>query len=66
MLFHRGVWQDPRYLAKKEAALSQDLGNVWAGGRNHKRDLMPKCVIDCVRNWLPNPTGQNYMGHRWS
>ena len=41
-LFHRNVWQDPRYLVRKRAALRQDPRR-----RNyvyHRRDLMPKCV----------------------
>jgi hypothetical protein len=70
MLFHRLVWQDPRYLARKEATLrqagvpSQDI--VWSGGRLHKRDIMPQCVVKLVRGWLPNPPNVDYMGHRWS
>ena len=69
MLLHRLVWQDPRYLARKQAVLreaglpSHDV--VWSGGRLHKRDIMPQCVIKLVRGWLPNPPDVEYMGHKW-
>ncbi|CAG2249384.1 unnamed protein product [Mytilus edulis] len=62
-LFHRRVWQDPRYLERKRAALRQDPRR-----RNyiyHRRDLMPKCVIQLVRSWLPNLPNVPYMGHMW-
>ena len=68
MLFHRQVWRDPRYLAKKEETLSQDVNRqfcVWGGGRHHKRDIMPDCVLKLVRSWCPNPATMQYMGHRW-
>lgn len=68
MLYHRQVWQDPRYLERKSLVLNQDnlrVHRVWSGGRLHKRDLMPKCVLDLVRSWLPNPPTLDYMGHRW-
>ena len=62
-LFHRRVWRDVRYLARKHAALGLDAQ------RNrfvyHKRDIMPNCVLDLVRSWYPNPKGVRYMGHRW-
>ena len=59
MLYHRQVWQDPRYLERKAAALEQDrlrIHHVWGGGRLHKRGIMPKCVLQLVRSRLPNPT----------
>ena len=62
-LFHRNVWQDPRYLVRKRAALRQDPRR-----RNyvyHRRDLMPKCVLVLVRSWFPNPPNVPYMGHMW-
>ncbi|CAC5400035.1 unnamed protein product [Mytilus coruscus] len=62
-LFHRNVWQDPRYLERKRAALRQDPRR-----RNyvyHRRDLMPKCVIELVRSWFPNLPNVPYMGHMW-
>ena len=68
MLYHRQVWQDPRYLERKAAALEQDrlrIHYVWSGGRLHKRDIMPKCVLQLVRSWLPNPTTCECMGNRW-
>lgn len=68
MLFHRLVWQDPRYLERKSTALGQDgnrIHHVWSGGRLHKRDIMPTCVLTVVRNWFPNPPKMDYMGHRW-
>lgn len=63
MMFHRGVWDEPRYKLKKQIALQSDprLRNyVW-----HRRDIMPKCVLTTVRQWLPNPEGLPYMGHMW-
>ena len=63
MLFHRNVWKDPRYRERKRRALQHDprrKNYVY-----HKRDIMPKCVIDLVRHWLPNLNNQPYMGHMW-
>jgi hypothetical protein len=57
------LWQDPRYVARKRAALHQDPRR-----RNyvyHRRDLMPKCVLVLVRSWFPNPPNVPYMGHMW-
>ena len=68
MLLNRGIWRDPRYLARKATALQQDLGRretAWTGPQKHPRDLIPKCVLTLVRQWLPNAT-KPYMGHRWS
>ena len=62
-LFHREVWKDPRYLRRKRQALRRDRPRrkyVY-----HRRDLMPKCIIELVRTWFPNPPGQPYMGHMW-
>lgn len=63
MLFHRNVWKDPRYRERKRRALQHDprrKNYVY-----HKRDIMPKCVIDLVQHWLPNLNNQPYMGHMW-
>ena len=68
MLLHRGVWRDPRYVQRKRAALQEHRnGHVWSGpaGCSHPRDIIPKCVLELVRGWLPNPASQPYMGHRW-
>lgn len=68
MLYHRQVWQDPRYLQKKCTALQQDrnrIHHVWSGGRLHKRDIMPVCILKLVRGWFPNPDCLDYMGHKW-
>lgn len=62
-LFHRGVWKDPRYLERKRNALDRDFRRkkyVY-----HRRDLMPKCVIEIVRQWFPNLPDKDYMGHMW-
>lgn len=69
MMYHRGVWVDPRYLLRKDAALADDPSmHAWSGPRRngHPRDLMPKCVTSMVRMWLPNPHSKPYMGHKWS
>lgn len=63
MMFHRDVWNDPRYSRKKLSALQSDprfRRYVW-----HRRDIMPKCVVNTVRQWLPNPVGMPYLGHFW-
>ena len=63
MLYHRRVWRDERYMARKTQALGIDKNKqkyVY-----HKRDTMPDCVLDLVRRWYPNPSKVPYMGHRW-
>lgn len=56
MLYHRGLWCDPEYIARKKAA----------GGQPYiKRELMPDCVLHTVRKWYPNPDHIPYMGHKW-
>ena len=62
-LFHRGVWKDPRYLEEKHEALHRDFRRekyIY-----HRRDLMPKSVIEFVRHWYPNLQDKEYMGHMW-
>ena len=63
MLLHRGAWNDDRYLLMKTDAMSR-------GPRRQKfewlkRDIMPKCVMNLVRQWFPNVAGIPYMGHMW-
>jgi len=68
MLYHRQVWQDERYIARKNSALEQDPHHTlyaWGGGYKHRRDLMPECVLKLVRGWFPKPPHKNYMGHKW-
>ena len=63
MLFHRGVFLDERYQSIKQAALKRDprcKNMVW-----HRRDILPKCVLELVRMWFPNPPNMPYMGHMW-
>lgn len=63
MMHHRGVWNDERYQIMKNDAMERDRRRKkfeW-----HKRDIMPKCVLEIVRLWFPNPVGIPYMGHMW-
>lgn len=64
LLYNEGTWKDPRYLRRKQEALRRDKGRKkmynW-----HRRELMPNCVLKCVRGWLPNPEGVPYMDHYW-
>lgn len=63
MMYHRDVWNHPCYVHKQRRALEQDprfRNLVW-----HRRDIMPDCVIKCVRGWFPNPDNIPYMGHLW-
>ncbi|VDI53167.1 Hypothetical predicted protein [Mytilus galloprovincialis] len=62
-LFHRGVLNDPRYLRRKRDALKRDRPRRQY--TYHRRDLIPKCVLELVRKWFPNPSCQEYMGHKW-
>jgi len=62
-LFHRNVWQDPRYLARKRVALRQDPKR--SNYVYQRRDLMPKCVLVLVRSWFSNPPNVPCMGHMW-
>lgn len=63
MLLHRGVWNDQRYIAQKNQAMENE--NRRQRLEWHKRDIMPKCVVELVRTWLPNPKDVPYMGHMW-
>jgi hypothetical protein len=63
MMYHREIWDHPRYVEKKRRALEQDprfRNLVWPG-----RDIIPDCVIKCVRGWFPNPDNIPYVGHLW-
>ena len=68
---HRGAWNDPRYLHKKETAIEQADNEeviVWVKApkaRQSIRKIMPECILKLVRNLYPNPPGVNYMGHKW-
>ena len=53
-----GAWQDIKYIEKKK--LARKSKTTW-----HKRELMPKCILTACRNWLPYPSGQPYLGHKW-
>ena len=68
--FHLQVWiEGPyRYVQKKEMVLQQDKNRkfcVQGGGRYHKRDIMPDCILKLVRSWLLILQAWDYMGHRW-
>lgn len=72
MLMRRGAFNDPRYIDRKERALAQDphyRDYVWVGDSHrtiaHRRDIMPNCVLQLVREWYPNPPKIPYMGHMW-
>ena len=45
MLYHRGVWSDPRYIEKKLEA----LGHSQPGQEWHRRNITPLCVLTLVR-----------------
>lgn len=58
MMSNTGGWTKPQYLRKKVAL----------GGRHvvkHRRDIMPKCVLDLCKGRYPNPEGRDYMDHKW-
>ena len=56
MLYHRGAWQDQRYLDTKRQRLPTT--------GLFKREIIPTCVLSMVRRWYPNEDGVPYMGHR--
>jgi hypothetical protein len=64
MLHHRGVWDYPEYLVKRENMIRQikdDEVTVKV-----RCEIMPQCVANRVREWYPNLRGRQYMGHRWA
>ncbi|OWF50015.1 hypothetical protein KP79_PYT00924 [Mizuhopecten yessoensis] len=62
-LFHRKVWKYPRYTERKKQALSTDLRKTKYV--YHRRDLIPKCILELVRFWFHNPPNVPYKGHMW-
>ena len=54
---NRGGWNLDMYLAKK---VSTPEGSVL-----HRREIMPECVVNQVRELYPNPGRIPYMGHKW-
>ena len=61
MFLYLGAWNDDRCLLMKVDVMTRDDRTQrfdW-----HNRDSMPKCVVNLVRNWFPNPGGFPYMGH---
>ena len=65
MMHHRGAWNYPLYLTKKQQALGADPQRRRYIYIYHRRDIMPDCVIKLVRTWLPNLASMPYMGHLW-
>lgn len=63
MMADRGLWNDPRYLAKKAIAEGTNVND--AAWLPSVREIMPDCVLKFVRNLYPNPVGRAYMGHMW-
>ncbi|CAC5406684.1 PLXNA [Mytilus coruscus] len=45
-LFHRGVWNDQRYVRRKRDALKRDRPR--RKYTYHRRDLIPKCVLELI------------------
>ena len=55
-----GGWTKESYIAKKRRRTYEAGENVL-----HRREIMPKCVLNQLRNLYPNPDGQPYIGHKW-
>ncbi|XP_077499239.1 uncharacterized protein LOC144110270 [Amblyomma americanum] len=53
-----GLWSDPAYMSAKLAAPGPSV-------RRLEREIMPECVIRCLRRLLPNPPEKAYLGHKW-
>ena len=62
-MYNRDVWKDRRYQDKKLAVLQRD--NNLKKYVSHRRDIMPNCVANRVRNWLPKTNSEQYVGHLW-
>ena len=63
MMHNRHMWSEPRYLERKKTALQRDLRMKhfkW-----HKREIMPNCILETVRNWFPKTENEEYVGHHW-
>ena len=61
MMHNRDMWSEPRYLERKKTALQRNLRMKhfkW-----HKREIMPNCILETVRNWFPKT--EEYVGHHW-
>lgn len=65
MLLHRKVWDDERYKARKAALQAHAENVIGPSVRSTRREIMPDCILKCVRSWLPNPENTPYMGHKW-
>ena len=46
-------------LRRKATGAGSDSGLL------HRREIMPKCVVNAVRRMYPNPEGKSYVGHQW-
>ena len=55
-----GAWKDSRYLAVKTARAN---GGEWAV--QHKREVMPRCILHKLRTLYANPKDMPYMDHKW-
>ena len=63
MMHNRYMWSEPRYLARKMAALRSDPQRkhyTW-----HKREIMPNCILETTRTWFPKTKTEEYIGHSW-
>jgi hypothetical protein len=60
---NRQAWCDGRYKLRKMQALGRD--KRMKKYRWHKRDIMPNCILQRVRTWLPKTEEEEYVGHRW-
>lgn len=55
-----GGWRIHDYVSKK----INIGGGEWVV--EHRREIMPECVLSLARNLYQNPQGQAYMGHTWN
>ena len=63
MMQNRYMWTEPRYTARKMAALRRDPKRKhykW-----HKRDIMPNCILLLTTSWFPKTKSEEYVGHSW-
>ncbi|CAC5392266.1 unnamed protein product [Mytilus coruscus] len=63
MLQDRGAWNNPQYRSKKRRLLNRD--RVDETVVIVRREVIPDCVLNLVRELYPNPKSKPYMGHRW-
>ena len=49
------------YKEKQLALVGEYEFYAWVGPSNHRRDIIPDCVLKLVRYWRPNPPGH----HTW-